>query len=171
MSLFLYWMIDWFYGVSTLFQLSHSTQCKYPCYVRDYFTRIPHIIVSEQLAASSHSQHGNNGEWGMNPVAMTIINPRERNWPRIDWTNNLLLSSPVYYHVLHEPGLFMNETQTSTSMFVFTDHSQENCLFWSFTKQPWLCTLFQKTKFWTCPYWMNLQTTKQMWLKNWNLSP
>ena len=29
----------------------------------------------------------------------------------------------------------MNELQTSTSMFVFTDHSQENSLFRSFTKQ------------------------------------
>ena len=70
------WLILWcLTSFSTLFQLYHSTQCKYPCYVRDSFTRTPHSILSEPLAAFSHSQSGNNGEWGMNPVAMTIINP------------------------------------------------------------------------------------------------
>ena len=52
-------------------------QCKYPCYVRDSFTRSQHSNLSEPLAAFSNSQRGNNGECGMNPVAMTIINPRK----------------------------------------------------------------------------------------------
>ena len=30
-------------------------------------------------------------------------------------------------------------------------------------------TLYQTTKFYTCPNWKHLQTTKKMWLKNWNL--
>ena len=57
------WLILWcLISFSTLFQLYHSTQCKYPCYVRDSFARTPHSILSEPLAAFSHSQRGNSGE-------------------------------------------------------------------------------------------------------------
>ena len=141
---------------STLFQLYHSTQCKYPCYVRDYFTRIPHIIVSEQLAAFSHSQHGNNGEWGMNPVAMTIINPRERNWPSIDRTNNLLLRvlcTTMCYMSL--AFLWMNHRlwhqclylQTTPKKILCSDPLPNNPDFVLFSKRPnvglvpvgWIC--------------------------------
>ena len=48
-----------------------------PCYVRDSFTRTSHSILSEPLGAFLHSRDGNNGERGMNPAAMTIINPRK----------------------------------------------------------------------------------------------
>ena len=72
------WLILWcLTSFSTLIQLYHSTQCKYPCYVRDSFTRTPHSILSEPLAAFSHSRDGNNGERGINSAAMTIINPRK----------------------------------------------------------------------------------------------
>ena len=72
------WLILWcLTSLSTIFQLYHSTQCNYPCYVRDSFTRTPHSILSEPLAAFSHSRDGNNGERGMNPAAMTIINHRK----------------------------------------------------------------------------------------------
>ena len=63
--------------ISTLFQLYHSTQSKYSCYVRDSFTITPHSILSKPQAAFSHSQRGKNGDQGMNPVAMTVINPRK----------------------------------------------------------------------------------------------
>ena len=100
------WLILWcLTSFSTLFQIYHSTHgsihamlqillpelhtvfflsywllshiANYPCYVRDSFTRTPRSILSEPLAAFSHSQRWNNGEWGRNPVAMTIINPRK----------------------------------------------------------------------------------------------
>ena len=60
-----------------IFNIISKHQCKYPRYVRGSFTRTPKSILSEPLAAFSHSQCGNNSEWGMNPVAMTITNPRK----------------------------------------------------------------------------------------------
>ena len=146
--MFLYWMIDWFLwcltSFSTLFQLYHNTQCKYPCYVIDYFTRTPHCILSEPLAASSHSQHGNNDEWGMNPVAMTIINPWERNRPSIDRTNNLLLLSPLsgpaflwMNHKLQHQCLYL---QTIPKKILCSDPLPNNPDLLLFTKRPnfWL---------------------------------
>ena len=64
---------------STEFQLYRSGQCTYPCFPGVLLTSTPHNILSKPLAAFQHNHCRNNG--GMNPVAMTIINPRKENWP------------------------------------------------------------------------------------------
>ena len=65
-----------------LFQLLCSSQCTYPCFPGDLLTRTVHNILSKPLAAFPHNHHKtmDSGERGMNPVAMTIINPRTEYW-------------------------------------------------------------------------------------------
>ena len=59
---------------STVFQLYRSRQCTYPCFSEVLLTSTLHNILSKPLAAFETM---NSGERGMNPVAMTIINPRK----------------------------------------------------------------------------------------------
>ena len=165
------WLIVWcLTSFSTLFWLYYSTQCKYPCYVRDSFTRTPHSILSEPLAAFSHSQRGNHGESEMNPVATTIINPRKEI--------GLALIKPTtsYSRVLCTTMCYMSQASLWMNRRL-----QHQCLYLQTIPKKLLCSdplqnnpdllLYQKTEFWTCLNWMHLQTTKQMWLKNWNLCP
>ena len=80
------WLIDWVCSVltpfSTLFQLYRGSQLTYRCFsgvltpVRRklFFPRhwvLSHIIIIETM---------DSGERGMDPVAMTIINPRKEYW-------------------------------------------------------------------------------------------
>ena len=68
---------------STVFQLYRSGQCTFPCFPGVLLTSIPQNILSKPLAAFPHNHCRNNGqrERGMNPVAMTIIDPRKEYWP------------------------------------------------------------------------------------------
>ena len=146
MSLLNDWLILWCStSFSTLFQLYHSTQCKYPCYVRDSSTRTPHSILSEPLAAFSHSQDGNNGERGMNPAAMTIINPRKE-------TGLALIEPTTYYSrvlcttlcYMGPASLWMNHrlqnegfcSQTIPKKILCSDPFPNNPDFLRFTKRP-----------------------------------
>ena len=57
-----------------------------------------HIII---LATFPHDHHQNKGQRdrGINPITMTIINPRKVNGKVRDRTYNLLFSSPVCYQL------------------------------------------------------------------------
>ena len=59
------------------FQLYCGGQCIYPCFPGVLLTSTPHNILSKPLAAFPL----NSRESGMNPVAMTIINPGKELWP------------------------------------------------------------------------------------------
>ena len=80
MSLFLYWMIDWLYGVKLHFQHyfgyitapSASIHAMLEILLPELHTL---IFLSHWLL--SHIANVETGEWEMNPVAMTIINPRK----------------------------------------------------------------------------------------------
>ena len=50
---------------------------------RGSFNSIPHNILSKPLAAFPHNscETTDSGARGMNPVALTIINPRREYWP------------------------------------------------------------------------------------------
>ena len=70
---------------STIFQLYRGGQCTYPCFPGVLLTSAPHDILSKPLAAFQHNiiivETTDSGERGMNPVAMTIINPWKEYWP------------------------------------------------------------------------------------------
>ena len=68
---------------STVFQLYHGGQCTYSCFPGVLVTSTQHNILSKPLATFPHNnvRTTDSGERGMNPVAMTIINPRKEYWP------------------------------------------------------------------------------------------
>ena len=70
---------------STVFQLSRGSHCTYPYFPGVPLTSTSHNILSKPLAIVETM---NSSERGMNPIAMTIKNPR---------TSNLILSSPLRY--------------------------------------------------------------------------
>ena len=80
-------LIEWCLSpFSTVFLLYRGGQCTYPCFRGILLTSTRHNILSEPLTAFLHDHCRNNGQAGsgasgMNPVAMTIINPRNENWP------------------------------------------------------------------------------------------
>ena len=92
----LLWLIVWcLTPFSTVFQLYHGGQCTYPCFSGVLLTITPPNILSKPLAAfqATGCFPTDSGERGMNPAAVTIINPRKEYWPRGDRTSDLLLSS------------------------------------------------------------------------------
>ena len=69
---------------STVFQLYLGGQCTYPCFPGVLLTSTPHNIPSKPLAAFPHTtivETTDNGEEGMYPVTMTIVNPWKKYWP------------------------------------------------------------------------------------------
>ena len=68
---------------STIFQLFRGGQCTYPCFPGVLLTSIPHNIFPSHwlLSRITIVETTERGERGMNPVAMTIINPRKEYWP------------------------------------------------------------------------------------------
>ena len=156
--------------IFNIFSVTSKHQCKYPCYVRDSFTRIPHSILSEPLAAFSHSQCGNNGEWGMNPVAMTIINPwKEIGLALIEPTTSyswvlcttMCYTSPAFLwmnHRLQHQCLYL---QTIPKKILCSDPLPNNPDLLLFTKRP---------NFGLIPFGC-ICRQQNTWLKNWNLCP
>ena len=73
----------YFYPVSPVFQLYRGGQCTYPCFPGVLLISTLHSILSKPLAAFQITivETTDSGERGMNPVAMTIINPRNGCWP------------------------------------------------------------------------------------------
>ena len=67
---------------STVFQLYRGGQCTYPCFPGALLTSTLHNIFSKTMAAFTHNhcRNNRNGERGINPVTMTIINPRKEYW-------------------------------------------------------------------------------------------
>ena len=70
---------------STAFQLYHSGQCTYPCFPGILLTSTPHNILPSHwlLSYITIVEITDSGERGMNPVAMSIINPRREYWPSL----------------------------------------------------------------------------------------
>ena len=61
-------------------------QCTYQCFPRVLLTIIPQYVTicfpsHFLLSHTTIVETMNSGERGMNPVAMTIINPRKEYWP------------------------------------------------------------------------------------------
>ena len=73
-------LIEW---CLTSFQL-HG-HCPYPYFPAILITSTPHNILSKPLAAFPHNHRRtmDSIERRMNPVAMTIINPRKDYWPTL----------------------------------------------------------------------------------------
>ena len=70
-------------AISTLFQLYCSCQGTYPCFPGVLFTSA-HTVFFPCHWLLSHTtivQTKDSGERGMNPITMTIINPRKKYWP------------------------------------------------------------------------------------------
>ena len=77
-------LIEWcLTPFSTVFQLYFGGQCTYPCFPGVLLTSASHDIPSKPLAAFPHTivKATDSGRRGMNPVAMTRINPRKEYWP------------------------------------------------------------------------------------------
>ena len=72
----------------TVFQIYRGGQCSYRCFPGLLLTNTGHNIVSKPLTAFPHNYCPNNGrgERGMNPVAISIINPPKEYWP--SWGSN-----------------------------------------------------------------------------------
>ena len=68
---------------STVFHLYRGGQCTYPCCPGVPLTSTQDNILSTPLAASYITivETMDNGERGMSPAAMTIINPWKEYWP------------------------------------------------------------------------------------------
>ena len=66
---------------STVFQLYHDSQCTNPCFPRVLLTSNPRNIPHRLLSHITLVEITDSGERGMNPVAMTIINPQKEYWP------------------------------------------------------------------------------------------
>ena len=68
---------------STVFQLYRSGQCTYSCFPGVLLISDLHSILSKPLAVSHTTivETMDSSEREMNPVAMTIINPRRVYWP------------------------------------------------------------------------------------------
>ena len=76
------WLIDWmvlnavFYSISVISRRPvHLSMLSW-----SFLTSTPHTIFSKSLAAFPHVGTTDSGARGMNPVAMTIINPRKEYW-------------------------------------------------------------------------------------------
>ena len=67
----------------TVFQLYRGGQCTYPCFPGVALTSTLHNFLSKPLAAFLHNHCRNSSERGMNPVAMTIINPQKDYRPSL----------------------------------------------------------------------------------------
>ena len=68
---------------STVFQLYCSGQCTYLFFPGVLLTTSPHDILSKPLSHITIVETMDDGESGMNPVVMTIINPRKYYWPSL----------------------------------------------------------------------------------------
>ena len=70
---------------STVFQLFRGGQCTYPRFPGVFITNAPHTVLSKLPAPFPHNPCRKKkidiSERGMNPVAMTIINPLKAYWP------------------------------------------------------------------------------------------
>ena len=68
---------------SISFQLYCSSQCTYPCFPGILFTVLHAISFPSNLLLSHITivETTDSIERGMNPVAITIINPRKEYWP------------------------------------------------------------------------------------------
>ena len=93
---------------STLFQLYHGSHCTNPGFL-GVLSTTPHNILSKQLAAFPHNVHQiNRGERGMNPVAMTIINPLKEYCPSWRFEPVTLCSQAFYATDCELRGLGIN---------------------------------------------------------------
>ena len=79
---------------STVFQLYHGGQCTCLWFPGVLLTSTVHNIISKPRAAFPNN-HCRNNERGMNPVAMTIINPRKEYWPSQGSDQRPVLKSAV----------------------------------------------------------------------------
>ena len=69
---------------SIVCHLHHGGQCTYPCFLGVLSTSSLQKSFSQSHRLLSHItiiESTDSGERGMNPVAMTIINPRKEYWP------------------------------------------------------------------------------------------
>ena len=75
--------IDWcLKPFSTVFQLYDGSQRTYPCFPGVLLTNTLHNIHSKPLAASHVTivETMGSSERGMNPIAVTLINPGKEYW-------------------------------------------------------------------------------------------
>ena len=87
-------MLDLFLtSFSTLFQLSRGCQRTYPCSPGILFTTKYSVQATRLLSHMTIVQTMDSGERGMNPVAMTIINPGKN----ISRANTMVTSYQRYY--------------------------------------------------------------------------
>ena len=120
---------------STLFQLYRGGQYLYRCFPGILLTSTAHNILSKQLPHITIAKTMDSGEREMNPVAMTIINPRKEYWqsPGIEPATSGLFSSPVRYRLSYGARLgsftsfSLNASKNSTISAAVPIYTRSNC--------------------------------------------
>ena len=86
------WLLVWcLTPLLPVIQLYRGGQCTYPCFPGVLLTNTTHNILAtgSLLSHITIVEATDSGERGMNPVAMTISNPRKEYWRSRDRTSNL----------------------------------------------------------------------------------
>ena len=80
---FSFWSVNPVYVWYRFKHIESNKQCTYPCFPGVLLTSTPHNILSKPLVFSQITsvKTMDSTETGMNPVTMTIINPRKQYWP------------------------------------------------------------------------------------------
>ena len=113
---------------TTLFR---GGQCTYRCFPGVLLTNTPRIILSKPLAAFQHNHRYNitmdSGKRGMNPVAMTITNPRKEYWQSRTFVPHIL---PTELYRLALKGMGGGGAQHEINGFICRTHKLYvvNCL-------------------------------------------
>ena len=73
-------------SISTVFQINCGSQCTYPCFLGVFFLKTVFFPSHWLLSQITIVETTDSGERGMNPVTMTVINPRKEYW--LSWGSN-----------------------------------------------------------------------------------
>ena len=124
-----------FNAFSTVFQLYRGGQCTYPCIPRVLLASTTHNILffpSHWLLSDiTIIETTDSSEREMNPVAMTIINPRKDYWPsRLSHQRPVLKSATLPTEVCDSAATFstFEERRSRPEGAEFHNHSQEHFL-------------------------------------------
>ena len=93
---------------STVFQLHHGGKCTYPCFPGVVLITTSHWLLSHITIVETVD----SGERGMDPVAMTIINPRKEYWPS---------------HGSNQQPPFLKSTMLLTELWGLASGKRRNC--------------------------------------------
>ena len=130
------WLIVWcLTPFSTVLQLHRGGQYTYPCIPGVLLTDTSHRLIFFPshwlLSHVTIIETTDSGERGMNPVAMSIINPRKEYSRVWDRTSDLLFSSPQCYRLSYGARRMQKKDQTRQSARVNSTHMYFRTSFFS----------------------------------------